>query len=195
MNIGDTIRAIQKQLNIYEDGKAGPQTWAAIYSNIVKINGDEVDTRSEKNIATLNPEVQPYARALIYKAKELGIEIKVISGTRTYAEQDELYAIGRTKELDRKPVTKAKGGYSNHNFGIAFDIGIFEGTEYLDESPEYNVVGALGIEIGLDWGGNWKSFKDRPHFQLRPKWAKLLSEDDMLAQLRVRKGNNQDYFV
>ena len=132
---------------------------------------------------------------MIHKAKELGIEIKVISGTRTYAEQDELYAIGRTKELHRKPVTKAKGGYSNHNFGIAFDIGVFEGTEFLKESPQYNVVGALGIEIGLDWGGNWKSFKDGPHFQLRPEWAKSLSEADMLAQLRVRKGNNQDYFV
>jgi peptidoglycan L-alanyl-D-glutamate endopeptidase CwlK len=85
-------------------------------------------------IATLLPQVQPYARALIGKAAAAGITIKVISGLRTHEEQNDLYAQGRTK---RGPiVTNARGGYSNHNFGIAFDAGVFESGTYLDESPK-----------------------------------------------------------
>ena len=72
-------------------------------------------------------------------------------------------------------VTNARGGFSNHNFGIAIDITIFKGSTDPEqaktsvfESPLYKVIGALGTEIGLEWGGNWISLKDEPHFQLRP---------------------------
>ena len=92
-----------------------------------------MDDRSEKAIATLLPQVQPHARALVKKAAQHGITIKVIGGLRTYEEQNELFAQGRTKP--GRIVTNARGGFSNHNFGIAFDVGVFEGANYLDESP------------------------------------------------------------
>ena len=191
MNVPEVIRAIQKALGIGVDGYAGPETWQAIYNRIVPnaprltATSDKVDDRSEKVIATLLAEVQPYARALVTKAAADGITIKVISGLRTYDEQNDLYAQGRTKP--GKIVTNARGGFSNHNFGIAFDVGVFEGSQYLDESPKYKAVGVLGMDLGLEWGGNWKTIQDEPHFQLRPKWAGDLSERDMLAELRSRK--------
>ena len=191
MNIPEVIRAIQKELGIGVDGYAGLETWQAIYNRIVPnaqppaAISDKVDDRSEKVIATLLPEVQPYARALVTKAGTDGITIKVISGLRTYDEQNDLYAQGRTKP--GRIVTNARGGFSNHNFGIAFDVGVFEGSQYLDESPKYKAVGVLGTDLGLEWGGNWKTIQDEPHFQLRPKWAGDLSERDMLAELRSRK--------
>jgi peptidoglycan L-alanyl-D-glutamate endopeptidase CwlK len=137
--------------------------------------------------------VQPYARALVTKAAQNGITIKVISGLRTYDEQNDLYAQGRTKPGNI--VTNARGGYSNHNFGIAFDIGVFEGSSYKDESPKYKAVGALGTDLGLEWGGNWKTIQDEPHFQLRPNWAADLSEKDMLAELRDRKDEGKAVYV
>jgi peptidoglycan L-alanyl-D-glutamate endopeptidase CwlK len=152
-----------------------------------------VDDRSEKIIATLLLEVQPYARALIAKAAANGITIKVISGLRTYDEQNDLYAQGRTKP--GHIVSNARGGYSYHNFGFAFDIGVFEGCKYLDESPKYKAVGALGTDLGLEWGGNWKTIQDEPHFQLRPKWASELTERDMLAELRSRKDSGEGAYV
>ena len=100
-----------------------------------------VDSRSEKTISTLLSEVQPFSRALVQKAAISGITIRIISGFRTYAEQDALYAQGRTQL--GSIVTNAKGGYSNHNFGIAFDVGVFEGSKYLPDSPKYKAVGAL----------------------------------------------------
>ena len=152
----------------------------------------KVDPRSEATIQQLNPVVQPYARELVRRAAAKGIEIKVIGGFRTFKEQDKLYCQGRNipecKGLyaPGSKVTNAKGGFSNHNFGIAFDIGVFNGTKYLPESPSYVEVGKIGRSLGLEWGGDWTTFKDRPHFQLRPQWAKDLSEKEMLAELRRR---------
>jgi peptidoglycan L-alanyl-D-glutamate endopeptidase CwlK len=193
MKIEEMIAAVQKKLGVDVDGRAGPETWGAIFAQIVKptVGGqppgdslDEADPRSEKNIATLLPEVQPEARALIQKAAQNGIRIKIISGLRTFAEQDALFAQGRTQPGDI--VTKARGGFSNHNFGIAFDVGVFEGQKYLPDSVKYRAVGVLGADLGLEWGGNWKTIVDQPHFQLRPSWAADLSEREMLAELRVR---------
>src|SRR5437868_4470206 len=197
MNIPDAIQAVQTRLGVEVDGKAGPQTWEAIYNRIIpKDQRPEdspldatVSTRSEKVIATLLAEVQPYARSLITKALDTGIKIEVISGLRTYEEQDALYAKGRTAAGPK--VTNARAGYSNHNFGIAFDIGVFEGSRYIDESPKYRAVGVLGADLGLEWGGNWKTIQDEPHFQLRPKWASDMSEQDMLADLRSRKDSGE----
>ncbi len=90
---------------------------------------------------------------------------------RTFAEQDELYAQGRTKA--GKIVTNAKGGQSYHNYGLAIDIVIINGS-----NPEWDIKKdfdrdgkADWIEIvnifkqyGWEWGGDWR-FKDYPHFQ------------------------------
>jgi len=196
------IEAIQRALKIDVDGKAGPDTWAAIYAALVsKNNGNPaapvsvsaVDARSEKNIATLLLPVQPYARLLVQKAAATGIDIKIISGSRSYAEQDALYAQGRTTA--GKIVTRAKGGYSNHNFGIAFDIGVFSGSNYLGESTKYKAVGALGLDLGLEWGGNWTSIVDQPHFQLRPSWAETLTERQMLTEMRRRVADGVDLYA
>jgi peptidoglycan L-alanyl-D-glutamate endopeptidase CwlK len=199
MSLDATIRAVQAKLGVTVDGNPGPETWAAIHRSIVgeppvaSGTGTLADERSERNIATLLPQVQPLARAIIEGAAAVGIAIKVISGTRTYEEQNALYEQGRT--TPGRIVTNARGGYSNHNFGIAFDIGVFEGGRYLDESPAYKAVGAIGMKLGLEWGGNWKTIQDEPHFQLRPTWAREMSERDMLAELRSRRALGKSAFA
>lgn len=202
MRIEEMIAAVQEQLGVDVDGKAGPQTWGAIYQRVVSKKIDrknpieaiaQVDSRSEQNIATLLPEVRPLARVLVQKAAQVGIRIKIISGLRTYAEQDALYAQGRTQP--GRIVTRARAGYSNHNFGMAFDVGVFEGSSYVEDSPKYKAVGALGADLGLEWGGNWKDLVDQPHFQLRPAWAFDFTEPQMLAELRSRRSGGLPVFV
>jgi peptidoglycan L-alanyl-D-glutamate endopeptidase CwlK len=121
------------------------------------------DSRSEKNIATLHIKAQDLARQFMKAAAGYEVTVRIISGTRTYAEQDALFA-----KIPK--VTKAKGGQSNHNFGIAWDVGLFNGGEYLDgntaaETALYKKLSQLK-PAGLDWGGDWTSFKDFPHYQV-----------------------------
>lgn len=82
---------------------------------------------------------------------------------RTKEEQDKLYAQGRT--MPGKIVTQAKGGDSMHNYAVAFDICPIVNGKAVWEISLFNKIGKLGMDIGLEWGGSWKKFIDRPHFQ------------------------------
>lgn len=209
------IRAVQKKLGVAVDGNPGPQTWGAIHEAVtgkkapatpkpsnagadpLTGNGQMADSRSEKNIATLHLRVRPYARALVESARKQQILIKVTSGLRSYEEQEKLYKA----HLAGGPQA-APPGKSNHNFGLAFDITLFKWNDDPElaktpvwESPLYKVVGSLGMGLGLEWGGSWKSSVDEPHFQLRPAWAAKMTEPAMLAELRKRKDAGTDYYA
>lgn len=155
-----------------------------------------LDDRSERNLATLHPDLQPRVAAFISAAKNLasprGLDVRIISGTRSYAEQEAIYAKGRS--TPGRIVTNARGGYSNHNFGIAIDIGVFsrDGKTYHGDHALYDELGPLGESLGLEWGGRWKKIVDKPHYQFRPRWATGMTESEMLASLRRRVAEKVD---
>jgi peptidoglycan L-alanyl-D-glutamate endopeptidase CwlK len=207
MNTTDFTKLVQTRLGVFADGNPGNLTLAALDKQLppkeqpkpdpvpaISFTGETVDERSERVISTLHARLRDKARQLVQRAALGGIKIKIISGLRTYDEQNALYAQGRTSS--GKIVTNARGGYSNHNFGVAFDVGVFsaDGSKYIDESPSYKIVGQLGKSLGFEWGGDWSSIQDQPHFQLRPAWANGMKESVMLAEMRARKASNQDVF-
>jgi peptidoglycan L-alanyl-D-glutamate endopeptidase CwlK len=75
---------------------------------------------ASRSFEDLHPLVADKARQLVKLAAADGIEILVTSTLRTFEEQAELFAIGRTKTGNK--VTNAKAGESWHNFGLAFDV-------------------------------------------------------------------------
>lgn len=96
---------------------------------------------------------------------------------RSIQEQNDLYARGRSKKYENGKrigiVTNAQGGQSFHNFGLAFDIvmlidkdnnGSFETADY-KQDKDFKTVVAHFKARGWEWGGDFKSFKDAPHFQ------------------------------
>jgi peptidoglycan LD-endopeptidase CwlK len=125
----------------------------------------EFDSRTETKLRGLLPKAQEAARIFLGKVRNAGLDARIISGTRTYAEQDALFRQGRFGNPGPK-VTNARGGQSNHNFCIAWDIGLFQNGKYLPDSPLYKKAAETGLVDGLEWGGNWTTFKDLPHYQL-----------------------------
>jgi len=90
---------------------------------------------------------------------------------RTFAEQNELFAQGRTKP--GAIVTRARGGQSWHNYGLAVDIVLLVGgkaswdikTDFdKDGRSDWMEVVDIFKRYGWEWGGDWKFF-DAPHFQ------------------------------
>ena len=127
------------------------------------------DARSEKAIVTLLPAMQKLARLILVTGQKFkvstGISCSLLSGTRTYVEQNRLYAL-------RPKVTNAHGGESWHNFGMAVDVGLFINGKYLtganasEEKAYRDFAGVVKREVhDIAWGGDWVSFKDMPHFQ------------------------------
>ncbi|HBR56093.1 MAG TPA: peptidase M15 [Blastocatellia bacterium] len=155
------------------DGDWGPNTdkavnaFEALFAQIASAEGT-FEPRTESRIRTLHPKAQALARKTLKVIRNGGVNARIISGTRTYVEQNRIFSQGRFGNPGKK-VTNARGGQSNHNFGIAWDIGIFDANgKYLGESPLYAKAGQLAAAAGipkLEWGGNWVSFKDMPHYQ------------------------------
>jgi len=121
----------------------------------------------------LEPSFQELINNLLQRALDLQPEVGVFCGLRTFGQQDVLYTLGRTvKNRDGYPakpmghiVTRARGGESWHNYGLAVDL-VFRvnGKWSWDTALPWNKIGQLAEEQGLEWGGRWK-FLDLPHIQ------------------------------
>jgi peptidoglycan L-alanyl-D-glutamate endopeptidase CwlK len=135
-----------------------------------------MDTITLARIELLHPKVRAEAREIyiaIYNALKGRAAVRFTHTLRTITEQDALYAQGRT--TPGKIVTNAKGGKSYHNFGLAIDIClIIDGKEASwdiskdfdnDKIADWMEAVAIFKSRGWEWGGDFKSIKDAPHFQ------------------------------
>lgn len=124
-----------------------------------------------RKIEDLHPDLIDAVGELLELCEKNGLKIGIGECLRTVSEQDALYAKGRT--APGSIVTNAKGStYSSmHQWGVAFDFYRNDGKgAYNDNDGFFAKVGALGKSTGLEWGGDWTSPVDKPHFQL-PYWG------------------------
>jgi peptidoglycan L-alanyl-D-glutamate endopeptidase CwlK len=117
--------------------------------------------------AELDPDVRELWLLLCKACEERHVYIFLTGTYRTPAEQDALYAQGRT--TPGRKVTNARGGWSWHQWRRAFDVAIrdYPGDPTPDDVYDgpWALVGALGEHLGLEWGGHWPHGADLPHFQ------------------------------
>lgn len=76
------------------------------------------------------------------------------------------------KVIRLKQKNNDRGEESNHETGLAFDLGIVDPQTgnfdwNYDGNPQWNRLGEIGESLGLEWGGRWAEPYDPPHFQLR----------------------------
>ncbi len=114
----------------------------------------------------LEQNTRALAQNIVATAPKFGMNIKIISTFRTEAEQNRLYAQGRT--LPGPVVTNAQAGQSYHNYGLAFDIGNADGSPINGEDGALAHIGTYAESIGLVWG---ESFGDFGHFEYHPNFS------------------------
>jgi peptidoglycan L-alanyl-D-glutamate endopeptidase CwlK len=121
---------------------------------------------SSKRLDKVHPELANRVRTLINNLAERGMQVEVVQGFRTFAEQQALFEQGRSRP--GPVVTRARAGQSNHNYGLAVDL-----CPFTDGQPNWNAplsswtsIGTEAEKLGLEWGGDWKKFVDKPHVQL-----------------------------
>lgn len=125
-----------------------------------------MDTITLERIKLLHPVLREEAGRIyadICAAMPAGVVCRFTHTLRTNAEQDALYAIGRTKP--GKIVTNAKGGQSYHNYGLAIDfVLLVNGQVSWAVDKNWLAVIAIFESYGWESGHRWK-FKDSPHVQ------------------------------
>jgi len=123
----------------------------------------ELSDRSRKILS----EVHPALAAVIEQAAAAGtwqvppLSFIVTEGMRTLERQKQLMAAGASKTLK-----------SRHLTGHAVDLAVIVGGEVRWDWPLYSTLAGIvkaaahTLDTEIEWGGDWKSFKDGPHFQL-----------------------------
>jgi peptidoglycan L-alanyl-D-glutamate endopeptidase CwlK len=143
-----------------------------------------------RDLESLDERIRDAAREFIAKAKDLGFE--PYETYRDPMRQAYYYIKGRTYVAGQWTittpnlvVTKAKPLQSPHNFGFALDLvrdTVLHKWKYQGQEDRWQKLGALGKALGFEWGGDWRAFKDYPHFQLKrwqqfaPKKRRVLCE-------------------
>ena len=123
-------------------------------------------------VSGMDKDVIEITRDVIKEMHEEGIYICIAQAFRSFAEQNALYAKGRT--VAGSIVTNARGGQSNHNYGVAVDLCIYPNTFdkvlFLQPSdPRMKKIVSAMKRRGMKWGGDWSGFPDYPHFELYNK--------------------------
>lgn len=157
-----------------------------------------MDQYTVERIAKLHPTVRDEISKIINECNKSltgRAQVRITQGLRTFEEQNELYAIGRTKP--GKKITNAKGGQSVHNYGFAVDICLVIDGKMAswdtakdwdnDTTADWYECVKIFAKFGWNWGGNWKTFKDLPHFE-----KKGFSDWKKLKKLPM---NNQGYVI
>lgn len=120
---------------------------------------------NSRELGKLRPRTQAKAAAFQNGCAAIGIPVLIYSTLRDAESQNALYAQGRS--LPGKIVTNAKGGDSYHQYGVAFDFVPLDkkGKPDWENLEAYCKCGEVGRNLALEWGGDFKSFKDLPHMQ------------------------------
>jgi len=125
------------------------------------------DAISNQRLAPCNPILIARVNTAANLLAMGGIYFRVDDALRTYAEQDAEFAKGPA-------FTRARGGYSSHNFGMAVDCVPFANgsTGALDwnpKDPKFQAMVDVMKQSGLEWGGDWvHMLGDFDHFYIGP---------------------------
>lgn len=127
--------------------------------------------RSKQRLEGLHPDLMRVVELAITMTM---IDFTVLEGVRSDERQLKLFAAGATSTINSRHIVKKKeeGG---DGFAHAVDLGAWVGGGVRWDWPLYDKIAAcmklaaVELDIRIEWGGDWRSFKDGPHFQL--PWA------------------------
>jgi peptidoglycan L-alanyl-D-glutamate endopeptidase CwlK len=117
--------------------------------------------RSKLRLKGIHPDLVKVVERAI---KITEVDFTVLEGIRTPERQKALVEAGASQTLNSRHIT-----------GHAVDLGAWVGDEVRWDWPLYHKIAAAmkdaskQVNVPIEWGGDWRNFKDGPHFQLSRK--------------------------
>ncbi|CAB3705640.1 M15 family metallopeptidase [Achromobacter piechaudii] len=128
----------------------------------------QLSQRSQTRLIGVHPDLVAVVKLAIQRST---VDFMVVEGVRTLAQQRDYVAKGASRTMSSYHLPQTDG------FGHAVDLaplmgGAIPWNNWSAFSDLAAVVKACAAELGVpvEWGGDWKSFKDGPHFQIPRDW-------------------------
>lgn len=118
---------------------------------------------NDQRLSRVHPYVKHLAQTFL---NTVDTDILITHGFRSFSEQADLYAKGRTTA--GKIVTNAQAGYSYHNYGLAIDfvpINLKKQAIWNTSDERWSKAIKAAEDAGFESGSKWQNFKDYPHLQ------------------------------
>ena len=132
-----------------------------------------------RDISELTPAAQRACRLFLERCAQRGLDVFITETYRSQERQDYLYSLGRTRSGSKVTWTRN----SRHTSRRAWDIACRYGTLY--NAAVLAQCGAVAAELGITWGGTWKT-PDTPHFEVSEKWN-YSEEDEPMTEAEKAK--------
>ncbi|MCC6619972.1 MAG: M15 family metallopeptidase [Deltaproteobacteria bacterium] len=132
-----------------------------------------------------HPIMRDLAVQLVERLRAEGIHVKLLMGYTPY--------VARKK-------TGPGGWASWHEFGLAFDLNLAKRKSLADAKKHFaqdertwKRIGAIAEELGLVWGGGWRSTYDPFHFEWHPGHDSVINKDDLKSFLKLAGKKGRHY--
>lgn len=123
-------------------------------------------TKTYRDIVQLTEQAQKACNLFMDKCKAKGLNVLITETYRSQERQNYLYEQGRTRAGQIVTWTKSSRHTSRRAWDICKNV---KGQEYVD-SNFFKQCGEIAAELGITWGGIWKSSPDTPHFEIDADW-------------------------
>lgn len=126
-------------------------------------------SRSKQNLSGVHPDLVAVVEEAIKITKQ---DFLVIEGIRSIERQKQLFAAGKSKTMNSRHITGHAVDLAPYPTNGDFDSdGILNIADWDAYYPIADAMkkAAADLGIAIEWGGDWKSFPDGPHYQLPHK--------------------------
>lgn len=140
-------------------------------------------TKTCRDLSELTEQAQRACKLFLENCKAKGLNVLITETYRSQERQNYLYEQGRTRPGKKVTWTKQSRHTSRRAWDICKNV---KGQEYSD-SNFFKQCGEIAAELGITWGGIWKSSPDTPHFEIHINWNEPVAtvkviEDTVLAE-------------
>jgi hypothetical protein len=157
----------EEERQLREDTLTGWEHWALVDNFEFGKNRGGMPMITD--LQALHPYFRDRVIELIRRCKAKGIELAIVETYRTHAKQGEYKSMGRK-------YTRSGAGKSKHQYGLAVDVvPMVNGEAQWHNQHLWRRIGVIGEQLGLRWGGRWRSLYDPGHFE----WTGGLSSEDL----------------
>jgi len=129
-----------------------------------------LSARSMRRLSQCHPDLQ---RVVMRAIRITEVDFTVLETGRTPKRQRQLFAAGASKTMNSRHLLKrAKNGDTGKRVSHAVDLGAYVGGKVSWDWPLYYKIAdamkqaAKELNVPIEWGGDWRSLKDGPHYQL-----------------------------